>query len=189
MRDSCVPFCSASFSDCGNYRWWLKVKISSYKKNLFFIGLNPSKANEYRKDSTLRRLITFSRKWGYGNLLVMNLFSRVSSSPRILRHCTDPIGEKSDKELSLRAKDWSLNPEWDLWLGWGTGGSFLERDIFVLSMLVRYHERRQKLFPEALGLLSIGCTLKGFPRHPLYSKSGVKLKDFQCSTNGNICTR
>ena len=92
---------------------------------MLFIGLNPSTASDSSEDQTLNRLLSFCRSWGYGSLVVVNLFAKVSKSPLLLRSCIDPVGEGNDQELSLNADIWSKNHLWDLWLGWGAGGVFL----------------------------------------------------------------
>ncbi|HJM80481.1 MAG TPA: DUF1643 domain-containing protein, partial [Prochlorococcaceae cyanobacterium Fu_MAG_72] len=64
----------ASFSPCGHYRWWLKRRLGKSSRTLLFVGLNPSKASALDDDPTLRRILGFCRSWGYGRLLVVNLF-------------------------------------------------------------------------------------------------------------------
>ena len=80
----------ASFSSCGLYRWRLEREFNNKKKLMIFIGLNPSRASSSLDDQTIKRLLCFSNLWGYGSLIVVNLFARVSASPSILRKCSDP---------------------------------------------------------------------------------------------------
>ncbi len=171
----------ASFSECGNYRWWLKRRISKEDNILFFIGLNPSKANEYSDDPTLRRMLRFCKCWGYGTLLVMNLFARISSSPKILHHCLDPIGNDNDQHLLNRITYWSENSKCDLWLGWGAGGSWKDRNLEVIYWLKKAWSNRSNDFPSANGPMSVGVTRLGHPRHPLYTPAKEVLKPFSLS--------
>ena len=76
---------NAVFSLCRKYRYRLNRRISQSRKEIIFIGLNPSTADEKDNDSTLRRLLDFSDSWGYGSLVVINLFARISNSPKILK--------------------------------------------------------------------------------------------------------
>ncbi len=169
---------NAFFSSCGLYRWWLKRSISNEKRTLLFIGLNPSKANDKQDDATLKRLLGFTCYWGYGTLIVVNLFGRVSKSPSLLRHCSDPIGKRNDEELSFKVYEWSKSPLWDLWYGWGVKGTWIDRNLKVLSLLERHVNYRAKKLPDALGPLSIGLTRDGHPRHPLYASSKEVLRPF-----------
>ncbi len=169
----------ASFSSCGLYRWYLKRTLSSKSRTIVFIGLNPSKASSLKDDATLNRLLGFSRRWGYGIIVVVNLFARISHSPDILKRCSDPVGEENDHELSVHASIWSQNPLCDLWLGWGAGGSYQERDFEVICLLRRYWIERMRNFPKALGPMALGLTQKGNPLHPLYMPSSKDLKPFK----------
>ncbi len=166
----------ASFSSCGRYRWWLKRILRSKGRTLLYIGLNPSLANAYNDDPTLRRLLGFCDSWGYGKLVVANLFARVSKSPSELRHSSDPIGAENDSYLTFFARYWANSPFWDLWLGWGAGGSLKKRNLQVLSLLDIYFIERSKLCPNAFGPLAIGFTSQGHPRHPLYLPRSAVLK-------------
>ncbi len=76
---------TAAFSPCGQYRRWLKRLWQPAAPRLIFIGLNPSRADGQRDDPTLRRLVGFAQRWGYGSLEVLNLFARISPSPPVLR--------------------------------------------------------------------------------------------------------
>ncbi|WP_320667267.1 DUF1643 domain-containing protein [Prochlorococcus sp. MIT 1307] len=171
----------ASFSKCGLYRWHLKRLLSKRRSKIIFIGLNPSKANSNFDDPTIKRLINFSFSWGYGSLIVINLFARVSCSPRILKLCSDPIGERNDQEIEGFLYQWSQDSSFDLWLGWGNQGTLQKREIDVLRLVQRHSNNRLFQFPCALGPLAIGLTKKGHPRHPLYISQKEVLKPFDLS--------
>ena len=129
---------SSDFSDCGFYRWSLQREISFQKKKIIFVGLNPSNANDFRNDQTLRKLLGFCNSWDYGHLVVVNLFARISSSPSKLKDCQDPIGIRNNCELNNRFGVWANNEDWDIWLGWGTKGTFHARNKEVLRVLNDY---------------------------------------------------
>ena len=80
------------FSECGSYRWILKRELSSGKKTVVFMGLNPSQANSLENDRTLLRIINFCSRWDYKNIYVINLFGLISKSPLQLSKSKDPIG-------------------------------------------------------------------------------------------------
>lgn len=128
---------------------------------LIFIGLNPSRADGQRDDPTLRRLLGFARRWGFGSLEVLNLFARISPSPAVLRRVADPVGAEADAWLQQRL---AAQPEATLWLGWGNQGVWRGRDRTVLPLLV------------GRPFWALGLTANGQPRHPLYVAGTVALQ-------------
>lgn len=153
---------SARFSRCGSYRWWLGRWWSPERPGLLFIGLNPSAADGHTDDPTLRRLARFAQDWGFGGLEVVNLFSAVATSPRLLRRLTDPVGAHTDGWIRQRA----LAPRLEaIWLGWGNQGVWGRRDRQVLDLL--------RAVVPGKPLLAIGATRQGQPRHPLYARAAL----------------
>ncbi len=157
---------NATFSFCGSYRWRLIREINESKKELIFIGLNPSLANEKKNDPTLRRIIGFAEIWGFGRLYVVNLFARISRSPKLLRYCDDPVGSKNDFVLNQNIKYWLANDLCQLWIGWGTNGKFMNRDAWVLKKITNKYLKKPYI---------IGLTKEGYPKHPLYVGKNKKL--------------
>ena len=176
----------ACFSSCGHYRWWLKRRVEQNSRTLLFIGLNPSTASALEDYPTLRRIQGFCRSWGYGSLLVVNLFARISRSPSALRHCVDPIGAQNDAQLSIRARQWSERSHWDLWLGWGVGGKWRQRHLAVMALLECHRQHRLVNIPEALGPLALGCSREGHPLHPLYIPGKEVLRPFNWAIKATI---
>lgn len=79
---------SASISECGQYRftlrrWWRE------DSTVCWIMLNPSTADASVDDPTIRTIIDFTKRWGYGGLVVVNLFPFRTSSPRMCRAWAD----------------------------------------------------------------------------------------------------
>ncbi len=164
------------FSPCRRYRWWLKRRINNnVKRTLVFIGLNPSVATAKKDDHTMRRLTRFASDWGYGSLIVINLFAWITKYPKELQDCSFPIGYENDEVLALFGSRWSKNSSWDLWLGWGVGGKYKGRNIEVMISLEKLRIRREKVFPKASGLMVIGWTANGYPLHPLYAPKDLSL--------------
>ncbi|WP_063406285.1 MULTISPECIES: DUF1643 domain-containing protein [Prochlorococcus] len=176
----------AAFSSCGHYRWWLKRSLGQCERTLLFIGLNPSTATASEDDPTLRRLLGFCCSWGYGHLLVVNLFARISQSTVLLKQCADPIGDENDDQLLTRARQWSENPNWDLWFGWGCGGTLRRRDLAFKALLERHRQNRIRNFPAARGPLSLGLTREGHPCHPLYMPCKEVLRPFNWASGATI---
>jgi len=57
--------------------------------------LNPSAADAFRDDPTIRRCMGFAQQWGYGSLSVGNLFAWRSHRPADLRLSEDPAGPEN----------------------------------------------------------------------------------------------
>jgi len=176
----------ASLSPDGRYRWWLHRRWATDRGSLLFIGLNPSKADAQMDDPTLRRLIGFAKCWGYGELLVLNLFARRSPHPAALRTVTDPVGDRNDAVLLEQAERWSCQPTVDLWLGWGAQGTLHQRNRRVLQLLDPFRSRRRRQFIRARGALTLGMTRSGQPRHPLYARGDATLDPMVWAESGVI---
>ena len=171
-----MSFCL--FSECRSYRWILKRELSSGRKTVVFIGLNPSKANSSNNDKTLTRIINFCSRWNYKNIYVINLFGLISKSPSKLLKSKDPVGENNDL-ITLKALEfWRENINCDLWLGWGDKGQLYKRDRMVLKLIKDFSKIEKKENNYSRRVLSLGYTNKGSPRHPLYMPNKSFLKQF-----------
>lgn len=158
----------AAISACGRYRWWLRRQWQPQQPALLFVGLNPSRADGVRDDPTLRRIVGFAGDWGFGSVLVLNLFARISPSPAVLRRCSDPVGAENDRwlgwALGVGLAGAEVSPALQpaaIWLGWGNQGAWQGRDLQLLGLL-------QAMAP-GLPALALGLTAQGQPRHPLYA--------------------
>jgi hypothetical protein len=175
------PAGAAVFSPCGGYRWWLQRTWQPERPTLVFVGLNPSCADGQRDDPTLRRLVAYGRRWGFGRLEVINLFGAVATTPMALKRLSDPVG--ADNEAWIRRCLRRLGP-WRsealsahesagadpvgplgslLWLGWGNGGAWRGRDRALLALVGEF----------ALEPFALCCTASGQPRHPLYCPAAM----------------
>jgi hypothetical protein len=63
------------------YRWSLSFKIDNSKKEIIFIGLNPSLSDSIYIDNTTRKIIKICKNYNYGNLKIINLFALISKTP------------------------------------------------------------------------------------------------------------
>lgn len=93
-EDNTFPF--AVFSDDRKYRYALR-RHWDYSNNRFvmFIMLNPSSADEVKNDPTIRRCINYAKSWGYGGLIVCNLFALVATNPKDLFKAHNPTGDQN----------------------------------------------------------------------------------------------
>lgn len=139
----------ATFSHCRAYRYRLWRTWDEDGPTLNVIGLNPSTADEQADDPTIRRCIRFAQDWGYGSLLMTNLFAYRSTDPKGLLSVADPIGPENDAHLTRAAYGGVL-------AAWGAHPLAHERGRHVLSML-NWRE-----------VECLGTTKNGSPKHPLY---------------------
>jgi hypothetical protein len=114
--------------------------------------LNPSTADAARDDPTIRSCVHFTRQWGYGGLVVVNLFAWRATDPAELVAASDPVGPANDATIARYAMGRRIIA------AWGSHGELLDRDCAVLEML---GDRRR--------IACLGLTASGKPRHPLYS--------------------
>ena len=75
---------SAILSKNRKHRYLLSRIWDLNNENILFIMLNPSSADEDIDDATTTKVISFSKKWGYGGLHICNLYTYRTSSPKKL---------------------------------------------------------------------------------------------------------
>lgn len=140
----------AILDDSREYRYRLWRTWDVDKPVLAFVMLNPSTADESDDDPTIRRCLGYAKDWGYGKLVVGNLFAYRTSDPSNLRDAEDPVGPENDDHLR------SIWDEADKVIAaWGTDGALYERGREVTDML-------------DTDLYALDTTKEGHPNHPLY---------------------
>lgn len=147
--------CGAVFSPDRVYRYSLWRFWEKDKGYAAFICLNPSTADEFKNDPTVRRGINYAKDWGYGGLIMLDLFAYRATDPKKLYSIDDPIGPDNDFHLRSASSKAGITI-----VGWGTHGGYLGRDKAVIEMLND---------PQCLSL-----TKNGFPGHPLYLRKNLK---------------
>jgi hypothetical protein len=153
-------YLGAEISSCEKYRYWLDrrwVKAQEPLRTVMFIGLNPSTADDFDDDPTIRRCVRFAKDWGFNHLLMMNLFAFRATDPKQMSLCSDPVGPQNDDMLKLYSGKVSL-----IVAAWGVSGACNGRDIEVLKMLSDFNIHALKL------------TKHGQPSHPLYLSKDLK---------------
>jgi hypothetical protein len=123
----------AIFDKDRTYRYSIKRIWEPSKKKVVFICLNPSTADEYEDDQTLRRCIDFSERWengAYGSVQVVNLFAFRAKDPKVLKQSLDPIGEMNNQYIKDAVKNADI-----VIAAWGEHGSFNRRDREVLYLV------------------------------------------------------
>ena len=148
---------TARFSPCSTFRYSLSRVWDNSLPQVLFVGLNPSTADDQVDDPTVRRCVGFARDWGYGGVVLVNLFAFRTTQPANLLKADDPIGPENDHWISAE-----LNLAERVVAAWGNHGHLLDRDKQVLDLLEQ---------PYCLGTTKTGC-----PRHPLYLASSTRLR-------------
>ena len=149
----------AAFSGDRRHRYELWRKLGEGTRTVLWIMFNPSTADETMDDPTVRRVISFSRQWGFDRLEIVNLFSIRSSEPKEVFESDNPNCFENDSRILARVNDAQL-----VVVAWGTQGGYLGRDKEVRKMLT---------MPMCLGF-----TKDGHPKHPLYVHGDTKLVPF-----------
>ena len=75
----------AIISDCGKYRYELHREWDKKKRKVLFIMLNPSTADGLNNDLTTIRCMNFAKKWGYGGIMIGNIYPFRAKRPKDLR--------------------------------------------------------------------------------------------------------
>ncbi|MCC9181148.1 DUF1643 domain-containing protein [Mycolicibacterium mageritense] len=149
------PYNSAVISECGRYRYEL-IRRWGDGPLLEFVMLNPSTADAEKDDPTIRRCIGFGKAWGYGGIVVHNLYAYRATAPDMLANVDDPIGPANrdylgNKIATCTIAAWGAHPAA---VGWWNGYPYN-----ITAALKR---------PQ---LLCLGVNANGSPKHPLYVPS------------------
>ena len=109
---------TAVISKCEKYRYKLTRTWDENKKKVLFIMLNPSTANHIENDLTTIRCINFAEKWGYGGIMIGNVY---------------PFRAKRPKDL----KKWlSEGHDYDFWKSGDDNRNYVEKMAKQADMIV-----------------------------------------------------
>lgn len=149
----------AVISSSGTYRYLLTRYWDYTKPRVGFVMLNPSTADAKEDDPTIRRCINFAKSWGYGGIVVGNLFAYRATDPKKLTQVGSPVGPQNDVMLDR----WIFgNEKVGLVIAaWGAHSFAAARG----KELCRRHPNR---------LSCLGVTKAGHPKHPLYLRADTK---------------
>jgi hypothetical protein len=118
-----------------------------------FLMLNPSTADEFRLDPSCTRARRFAERWGFGALVVTNLFAWRATDPQEMKAARDPVGRGNDRAILAAARGAAL-----VVCAWGNHGGFGGRSQEVLRLLLK----------SKLPLHVLRINGSGEPAHPLY---------------------
>src|SRR4051794_15154257 len=137
-----------------------------------FVMLNPSTADETVDDPTVARCTRRARAWGYGGLLVTNLFAFRTTDPAGLRADPDPVGPGGNAAIVEAARASAL-----VVCAWGNHGAYRGRASAVRALL------------DGLGVtpFHLALTRRGEPAHPLYLAYGLAPSPMTLPFGRDLC--
>jgi hypothetical protein len=153
----------ARFSRCRKWRYllwrrWADGPVAN------FLMLNPSTADEVKLDPSCTRARLYAERWGFGALIVTNLFAWRATDPDEMKAARDPVGSRNDEAIVRAALGVDL-----VVCAWGNHGAHLERSKRVVELL-----GRSKISLHALRLNG-----NGEPAHPLYLPGSLQPRRFK----------
>jgi hypothetical protein len=148
----------ARFSRCRRWRYLLWRKWGEGPVANFLM-LNPSTADEVKLDPSCTRARVFAERWGFGALVVTNLFGWRATDPDDMKAARDPVGAANDRAILQAAREADL-----VVCAWGNHGAHLDRSRFVLKALRK----------AGLELHMLKVNGNGEPAHPLYLPASLK---------------
>ena len=144
----------ACFSEDHQYRYRLFRLWDSALPVIAFCMLNPSTADESVNDPTIERCERRARGWGYGALVVVNLFGFRSTDPAALYAQVDPVGPENIDSIV-----WAVRNSAMFICGWGTHGAHCGMGPMILQRLRDFYPGRAH---------ALKVNRDGSPAHPLY---------------------
>lgn len=161
----------AKLSDCGGYRYWLgRTWDAEGYPNLeralipLWVCLNPSTADATVDDATVRSIMRISTAWGYGAMILCNVFAWRATDPRELRV----------------AGEFAQGPDNNTWLKWARARADVVIAAWGESEFVTVRdERRVYDLVGDYGMACPGRNKSGSPRHPLYLPTNTSMNYWQ----------
>ncbi len=153
----------ASFSPCRKYRYALWRIWDESKPFLVGLCLNPSTADENFDDPTVAGMVKRARAWGYGGLVMLNIFAWRSTDPKGLLIPADPVGPDNDFAIMCWAFPLDEPPR-KIICAWGSSSKLVPARAAAVLAMLRKHGAD-------LNYLRMGKTQ---PWHPLYLKHSME---------------
>lgn len=147
----------AGFSSCWKYRHWLFREWDASKPILIWVMMNPSTADHRKNDATISKVIRYSKAWGYGGVLVLNIYAWRSRDQKKI----GGVGKSNDwwlKTIFTYAKAKQLK----VVCAWGV--NHLDRSLQVRKIAQQV----------GVVLYCLEHAKNGEPKHPLYLKGTLR---------------
>jgi len=149
----------ARFSRCRRWRYLLWRSWDPSRPAANFLMLNPSTADELRLDPSCTRARNYAAAWGFGAVLITNLFGWRATDPDEMKAVPDPVGRGNDRAILEAARSSAL-----VVCAWGNHGAHEERAPKVVRMLRS----------GGIALKCLKTNSSGHPSHPLYLPASLR---------------
>ena len=128
---------------------------------VLFILLNPSLGDAEKDDPTIRRLCSFSKKYGFGGFYIGNLYSTVTPYPKTLYEKQPQIEKENIQQLKQMI-------------------DATERIVFAWG---NNENTPSWLIPLVEEAWCFGINQNGSPKHPLYLPNATQLMRYPFKEN------
>lgn len=147
----------AELSPCRKYRYSLRRLWDIKRAGVAFVMLNPSTADETTDDPTIRRIVDFAKRWGFGSAYVFNLYAYRATDPMALKPLSyeQRFGPGNTWALHRALNDFPVTVA-----AWGSNR------MDPVPLTLKSHDRP---------LMCLGMTKAGEPKHPLYLPKDTQL--------------
>ena len=139
------------------------------KKKLIVLGLNPSTANSKVPDSTMKKVMHYAEQESFDSFAMVNVYPQRATNPEDLKNFNEELHRKNLTKIEAVVSQIE-KPVVLL----AFGGNIMKIK-FLSSCFIDIYKLLKKYNP-SWKCLDIGAT--GIPKHPLYLKNSLRMKDF-----------
>ena len=151
----------AGISSDKTYRWWLFRCWAASLPLIIWIMMNPSTADHTKNDPTILKVIRYSTRWGYGAVLVLNIYAFRSSKPENMpQKMKDKVGPRNNWWIKLIFR-YAAKKKIPVVCAWGV--KHKERGDLV----------RRLADKAGLRLMCLELALNAEPKHPRFLSEGL----------------
>lgn len=143
---------SAIIDATGTYRYRLERDVGPSSLVMTWVMMNPSTADAETDDHTIRRCMFYTRREGFGSMVVVNLFAYRATHPAELLRVPDPVGPDNHGVLV----DEMLNAD-AVVVAYGIPDKRLRPMMPPVNVIATELD---------IHLSCLGKTRSGYPRHP-----------------------
>lgn len=151
-----LPPASAVMSTCGLYRYRLERHLRPDGPVAAVIMVNPSTATAEDDDQTIKKVIGFGGRLGWGRIIVGNLFAYRATEIGVLKTVADPTGPENRSHIAAILDEAEVTV-----VAWGATAKMPEslRQSWrpIAELTTRYGRAPQ----------CWGVNADGHPKHPL----------------------